>query len=56
MANLDVPLYDPWDQRSGEGVSARRLANEAGFDEAADRGLGVGLNSEAFALRRRGDE
>jgi hypothetical protein len=36
---------------SGEGVSARRI--EPGWDEAEDRGLGIGLNSFALALRER---
>lgn len=41
---------------SGDGVSARRAASEPGLDEAAERGLGMGLNSEAFALSSRGED
>lgn len=41
---------------SGDGVSARRDARDAGLDEAAERGRGMGLNSDAFALRIRGEE
>ena len=43
-------------QRSGEGVSPRSAAREPGLDEAADNGLGIGLNSEALALSSRGEE
>jgi hypothetical protein len=42
-----------WDHMSGDGVSARK---PAGFDEAAERGRGMGLNSVAFAFKRRGED
>lgn len=43
-------------QRSGEGVSPRKAANDPGLEEAAERGRGMGLNSEALALRSRGED
>jgi hypothetical protein len=43
-------------QRSGDGVSARKADKEVGFEDAADSGLGIGLNSLAFAFRSRGDD
>ena len=55
IASLDVGR-DGGAQRSGLGVSPRKAANEPGLDEAADNGRGMGLNSEALALRSRGDD
>jgi hypothetical protein len=54
IARLDVARGELWAQRSGDGVSARKRA--PGLDDAAERGRGMGLNSEAFAFRSRGDE
>jgi hypothetical protein len=50
MAKLELALNELGAQRSGDGVSALRLAKEAGLEEAAERGRGIGLNSEAFAF------
>ena len=55
MASFDVGR-EGGAQRSGDGVSPRRAANEPGLEEAAESGRGMGLNSEALALRRRGDD
>ena len=41
---------------SGEGVSPLSAESEAGFDDAAESGLWIGLNSEAFAFKMRGEE
>ena len=55
MARLEVARGELWDHKSGEGVSERR--REVGVvDAAADKGLGMGLNSLALALNRRGEE
>jgi hypothetical protein len=56
IARFDVTREVPWAQRSGEGVSAREPINVLGLDDAADNGRGWGRNSEALALRRRGEE
>ena len=42
--------------RSGDGVSALRLAREPGLEEDDDNGHCMGLNSCAFAFNRRGDD
>lgn len=55
IARLEVALGLPWDHRSGLGELSLRADNEAGFEEAADNGLGIGLNSLAFALRSLGE-
>ena len=55
MASLEVGR-DGGAQRSGEGVSPRKAANEPGLEEAAESGRGIGLNSEALALSKRGDD
>jgi hypothetical protein len=54
MARFEVALGELCAQRSGEGVSVRRY--EPGTDEAAESGRWIGLNSDAFALSKRGDE
>ena len=54
MARFEVALGELCAQRSGEGVSVRRY--EPGTDEAAESGRCIGLNSDAFALSKRGDE
>ena len=54
MASLEVGR-EGGAHRSGEGVSPRKAAKEPGLEEAAERGRGIGLNSEALALRSRGD-
>jgi len=51
MARFEVARGELCAHMSGEGVSARR--REPGWDEAEERGLGMGLNSEALALRER---
>ena len=61
IASLDAPRRapDPCAHRSGDGVSARlpdKCVYAPGFDEAAESGRGAGLNSDAFAFRRRGDD
>ena len=56
MARLDVALgelSELWAQRSGD---SERLKKPPGVVDAADRGLGIGLNSEALALSMRGEE
>lgn len=40
---------------SGDGVSARSCESDAGCDDAAESGRGMGLNSFAFAFRERGE-
>ena len=55
MARLDVARGELWAHISGGGVSVR-LMNEPGVVAAAERGLGIGLNSLALALRRRGED
>ena len=42
--------------RSGDGVSALRLARELGLDEDDDKGHQMGLNLCAFAFNRQGDD
>jgi hypothetical protein len=37
-------------------VSALILAREPGLEDAEERGRGIGLNSEALAFRRRGED
>jgi hypothetical protein len=51
MARLELVLKELGAQTSGEGVSPLRLARDAGFEDAAERGRGIGLNSEAFAFK-----
>jgi len=53
MARLEVARRGLWAQRSGEGVSVR---SAPGLEDAAERGRGIGLNSEALAFKRRGDD
>lgn len=55
MANLDVGR-EGGAHKSGEGVSARSAASDPGLEEAAERGRGMGLNSDALALSSRGDD
>lgn len=56
IANLDVGLWGLCAHRSGEGVSARNPGNVPGLDDAAERGRCIGLNSEAFAFKIRGED
>ena len=56
MASLEVGLSVLWAHKSGDGVSALRPGMDAGLEDAAERGRGMGLNSEALAFKRRGDE
>lgn len=56
MARLELALSGLCDHMSGDGVSALQPASVAGFEEAAERGLGMGLNSVAFALNSLGDD
>lgn len=56
MARLDVARGELWAHMSGDGVSALRLANDPGLEDADDKGRGMGLNSEALAFRSRGDD
>ena len=56
MAKLDGARGELFAHRSGDGVSALKLAREPGFEEAEDKGRGIGLNSCAFAFSRRGDD
>lgn len=51
MARFEGARGELWAHMSGEGVSARR--SEPGWDEAEESGRGMGLNSEALALRER---
>ena len=55
MARFEVARGELCDHRSGEGVSERRREPDV-VDAAADKGLGIGLNSLAFALNKRGEE
>lgn len=45
MAKFDGARGELWDHKSGDGVSALKLANEPGLDDADERGRGIGLNS-----------
>ena len=56
IAKLEVALGELWAHKSGDGVSALRLVIQPGLDDADESGRGMGLNSEAFAFKRRGDE
>ena len=56
IANLEVGLCGLCAHRSGEGVSALKPGNVPGLEDAAERGLWIGLNSEAFAFKMRGEE
>jgi hypothetical protein len=56
IARLEVALRGLWAHRSGDGVSALRADRELGLEDAAERGRGIGLNSDALAFRRRGED
>ncbi len=56
IARLELVLSELVAQRSGDGVSPRIPEKEAGLDDAAERGRGIGLNSVAFAFRSCGEE
>ena len=45
-----------WAHMSGEGVSARSCESEPGFEDAADSGRMMGLNSCALAFKMRGED
>jgi hypothetical protein len=56
MAKLEVARGELCAHKSGDGVSALILAKEPGLEDAEERGRGIGLNSEALAFRRRGED
>lgn len=56
IASFEVGREGLWAHMSGDGVSARREASDPGFDEAAESGRGMGLNSWALAFRIRGED
>jgi hypothetical protein len=56
MAKLEVARGELCAHKSGDGVSALMLAKEPGLEDAEERGRGIGLNSEALAFRRRGED
>jgi len=56
IARLEVARGELCAHRSGDGVSALILAREPGLEDAEERGRGIGLNSEALAFKRRGED
>jgi hypothetical protein len=56
MARLEVTRGEMCDHGSGLGESPLRAVRDDGFDDAALKGRGIGLNSFALAFRSRGLE
>jgi hypothetical protein len=56
MAKLELALVEAGAHRSGDGVSARSWDRDDGFEEAAESGRVMGLNSEALAFKCLGED
>jgi len=56
MARLELALVEPGAHKSGEGVSARNCDKDDGFEEAAESGRVMGLNSDALAFKCLGED
>src|ERR1700722_1296878 len=56
IARLELALRELCAQRPGDGGPDLKVNKGAGFEEAAESGRWIGLNSDAFAFRRRGED